>query len=180
MPFDRRKLDRRRKDRRENDQRSSERRQGPEMAGVAGEPKSAEDINQLRSHIEYEMWMIKETAGYLTKHSQRVGESNMNAYLESFLLHTVTMVNFFFPPGRDKIHDFVAYDFIPDWSDKVDLSDQLHRIRESADRGLGRLSYRSLELPAKKNLAAINTELDSLRSKFETLLKAQEEPQKEE
>ena len=179
MPFDRRKVDRRRIERRLTDQRTLDRRQGPEMAGVVGEPKSAEVINQLRSHIEYEMWMIKETVDYLTKHSHRVGESNMNAYLESFLLHSVTMVNFFFPPGRDQIQDFVAYDFIPDWSDNVDLSDQLNRIRESADRGLGRLSYRSLELPSKKHLAAINTELDSLRSKFEMLLKTEEEPPEE-
>ena len=165
MPFDRRKQDRRDNERRLANQRSLDRRQGPEMAGAAGEPKSVEDINQLRSHIEYEMWMIKETVDYLTKHGQRVGESNMNAHLESFLLHTITMVNFYFPPGRDQIQDFVAYDFIPNWSDHADLSDQLSRIRESADRGLGRLSYRSLELPAKKNLAAVYTELESLRSK---------------
>jgi len=150
------------------------------MAGAAGEPKNAEEINQLRSHIEYEMWMIKETVNYMTKHGHQVGESNMNAYLESFLLHTVTMVNFYFPPGRDQIEDFVAYDFISSWPDNVELSDQLRRIRESADRGLGRLSYRSLELPKKKQLAAIYTELDSLRSKFELLLKTLEEPQEEE
>ena len=180
MPFDRREEDRRKREQRLADQRSQERRQGPEMAGVAGEPISVEDINQLRSHIEYEMWMIKETVDYLTRHGQRIGESNMNAYLESFLLHAVTMVNFYFPPGRDQIQDFVANDFIPNWSDNVDLSDKLARIRESADRGLGRLSYRSLELPTKKNLAIIYTELEALRSRFETLLKTQEEPQKEE
>ena len=180
MPFDRRDQDRRAKDRRLANQRSQNRRQGPEMAGPAGEPRSEEDINQLRSHIEYEMWMIKETIDYLTRHGHRVGESNMNACLESFLLHVVTMVNFYFPPGRDQIQDYVAYDFLPNWSDHVDLSDQLNRIRESADRGLGRLSYRSLELPKKKDLAAIYTELEALRSRFETLLKTQEEPQKEE
>ncbi len=180
MSFDRRNDDRRENERRLADQRSQNRRQGREMAGAVGEQRSVEDINELRSHMEYEMWMIKETGDYLVEHGHRVGESNMNACLESFLLHTATIVNFYFPPGRDQIHDYVAYDFIPNWSDHVDLSDQLKRIRESADRGLGRLSYRSLELPAKKNLAAINTELDSLRSKFETLLKTQEEPQKEE
>ncbi len=178
MPFDRRDTKRRDRERRLADRRALDRRQGPEIA-AAGEPKTVEDINQLRSHIEYEMWMIKETADYLIEHGQRVGESDMNAYLESFLLHTVTMVNFYFPPGRDRIHDFVAHDFIPNWSDHVDFSDQLRRIRESADRGLGRLSYRSLELPTKKQIAAINAELDSLRSRFELLLKTQEEPSEE-
>jgi hypothetical protein len=150
------------------------------MAIAEDEPRTAEEINQLRSHIEYEMWMIKETADYLTEHGHRVGESDMNAYLESFLLHTVTMVNFYFPGGQDHIHDFVAHDFVPNWSDHVDISDQLVRIRQSADRGLGRLSYRSLELPTKKQLAAIYAELDSFRSRFELLLKTQDKPSEEE
>ena len=180
MSFDRRADERRDEERRRAARRLHDRRLGPEMAPATDEPRTLEEITQLRSHIEYEMWMLKETVDYLSEHGQRVGKSDMNVYLESFLQHTTTLVNFYFPPGRDQIHDYVAYDFIPNWSDHVDLSDQLNRIRESADRGLGRLSYRSLELPTKKQITAIYGELDSLRSRFELILNTRDEPQKEE
>ena len=177
MPFDRREDQRRDVDRRENKRRLADRRKGPELRPVEEGPRTQEEVNQLRSHLEYEMWMLKETVDYITLQGQRVGESDMNAYLESFLLHATTLVDFYFPFDPTVREDVIAEEFIPQWSDHVDLSDQLRRLRESANRGLGRLSYRTLELPTKKQLAAIYEELDSIRSRFELLLKTQEEEQ---
>ena len=175
MPFDRREKDRRREQRRKRDRRISDRRKGPVLAPAEDEPRTHEEIVQLRSHLEYEMRMLKDTAEYLTKHGHRVGESDMNAYLESFLLHATTLINFYFPPEQGAIYDVIARDFIPHWQDHVSLSDQLRRLREGADRGLGRLSYRTLDLPTKKQLAEIYKEMEALRSRFELLLKTQEE-----
>lgn len=123
--------------------------------------------------------MLKDTIEYLTLHGDRVGESDMNAYLESFLLHATTLINFYFPPGYGVIDDVIASDFIPHWQEHVTLSELLMIIRSSADRGLGRLSYRTLELPLKKQLAAIYDEFESLRSRFELLLKTLEESESE-
>jgi len=172
MPIDRRKGERRAENRRE-----AERRKGPELRPAEGVPITQDELNRLRSHLEYEIWMLNETASYLSAHGQRIGEADMNAYLESFLLHASTMVDFFFPPAPGSRRDVIAEDFVPDWSMHVQISSQLVAIREMAGEGLGHLSYRNLELPTKEQLTGVCEELTSLRSQFELMLKIREEQQ---
>jgi len=170
-------IDRRKKERRVKDRRAAERRKGPELRPAEGVPLTQDELNRLRSHLEYEIWMLNETASYLSAHGQRIGEADMNANLESFLLHANTMVDFFFPLAPGSRKDVIAEDFVPDWSMHVQISSQLLAIREVASGGLGRLSYRDLELPTKEQLVAVCEELASLRSQFELLLKIREEQQ---
>ena|GEM_PF-2006061 len=170
MPFDRREGDRRSRDRRESDRRIADRRKGPVLAPREGEPCTAEDVTELRGHLEYEMWMLTNTIDYLTRKAHRVGEPDLNAYLESFFLHANALIYFFFPPRHGGIEGVVASDFVPAWNEDVEITDRLEQVRQSTEYSLGRISCRTLELPTKKQLAAIFEEFESLRTRFETML----------
>ncbi len=175
MPFDRRTGDRRESDRRQGDRRIANRRKGPLFSSPEDGPRTPEEINELRSGLEYEMWMLRKVAGYLTRHGTRVGEPDLNAYIESFLLHAATLIDFYFPPETGVIEDVIARDYVPAWDEDAGCSNLLRWTREAAGRGLGRISKRTLDLPTKAQVAAICEELEALRTKFELGLQVQAE-----
>ncbi len=151
----------------------ADRRKGPVLAPCEDEPRTAEEITELHGQLEYEMWMVKNTIDYLIRYSHRVGKPDLNACLESWLLHSRTLINFYFPPARGIIEDVIATDYVPTWNEEAELSDQLRQLRESANKALGRITYRTLDLPNKARLKAVYEEFVALRTRFEELLENQ-------
>lgn len=170
MPLDRREEERRRTDRRAADRRQSDRRQGRSLPVSSGEAPTREDIDQLRSQLEYELRMVNETAGYLSTHGSRVGEVDLDAYLESHMLHVTFLLDFFFPTVHTCGRGPCATDLAPDWADREVISESLSRTRNKAEALLGGMSFFRIELPTKKEIAAVCAELEALRSRFDLLL----------
>jgi len=163
-------LDRRKDERRVFDRRQRDRRYGPDQPVSPLEPKTREDVNQLRRQLEYELRMVRETTGYIATHGNRIGEFDLDALLESYLLHVRFLLDFFFPTVQYHSRGPCALDFTPEWSDREKISELLNHVRNKGDSLLGGMSYFRVELPTKKEMTAVVTELEALRSRFELLL----------
>ncbi len=170
MSLDRRAEDRRSEDRRSHERRDSDRRLGPAMPVSHAEPRTQEDVDQIRSQLEYEMRMVRETADYISAHGNRVGEVDLDAYLESFMLHVTFLLDFFFPTVHYNSRGPNVNEITPEWADREMISESLDRIRNNADNLLGGMSYFRIVFPTKKGLSAVCAELEALRSRFELLL----------
>ncbi|MFC1629431.1 hypothetical protein ACFL3H_10040 [Gemmatimonadota bacterium] len=163
-------LDRRSDDRRSQERRDMDRRLGPAIPVSQAEPRSQEDVDQIRSQLEYEMRMVRETADYLSMHGKRVGEVDLDSFLESFMLHVTFLLDFFFPTAHYNSRGPNVNEITPEWADRETISESLNRIRNKADNLLGGMSYFRIELPTKKDLSTVCAELEALRTRFELLL----------
>ena len=170
MSLDRRSKDRRKNDQRLVDRRRENRRHSPAMPVSSTEPRTQEDVDQIRGHLEYELRVVRETSDYLSAHDSRVGEVDFDAFLESFMLHVTFLLDFFFPTVQSRSRDPMVLEFTPEWADRETISELLNRVRNKADTLLGGMSYYRIEMPTKKELAAVYAELEALRSRFELLL----------
>jgi hypothetical protein len=129
-----------------------------------------EDVENLNRNLEYEVWMLRETSDYLADHREQVGQAVSNAYLESFLLHARSLIDFFFPPEPASMDRVIASDFVPDWSSHASLAPELAEIRETARRTLSRISYAAADFPRQQQLSGACDTLEDLREDFEELL----------
>lgn len=136
----------------------------------ADEPRTREEIDQIRSYLEHELWTLKETSTHLAQHGNRKGEIDQNAYMESFLLHASYLIDFFFPTPIDQQFGIVVQHFVEGWPDREEMPTLLEDTRELAEKALVRSTYRNLDLLSKEHLAAICEEMESLRSQFEQSL----------
>ena len=170
MSFDRRKKDRRKTDRRQVDRRSGGRLLDSQEGEEARRVPTQEDVENLSRNLEYEVWMLRETADYLVEHRGQVGQPVSNAYLESFLLHAGSLIDFFFPSEPASIDRVIASDFVPDWSGHASITPELAEIREAAHRTLCRISYAAADYPRQQEITAVCDALEDLRESFENLL----------
>jgi hypothetical protein len=172
-------LDRRKDERRATDRRRTDRRHGTSLPVSPLEPPTREDIDQLRSQLEYELRMVRETIEYLSRHGSRVGEADLDAFLESYMLHVTFLLDFFFPTVHGSSRGPCAHEYAPDWADREKISELLARARSKADSLLGGMSFFRIELPTRKEMAAVSAELETLRSRFELLLNVESQAPEE-
>jgi len=164
-------LNRRAGERRKIDRRQSDRRYGPDQPFSPLEPKTREDVDQLRIQLEYELRMVRETVGYISTHGNRVGEVDIDAFLESYFLHVGFLLDFFFPTVHSRSRGSSVLDFTPEWGERETISELLNQVRGKAETLLGGMSFFRMDLPTKKEMAAVVAELEALRARFELLLK---------
>ena len=170
MSFDRREQDRRLGDRRSTDRRSGGRLLDAQEGAAERPVPTQEDVEHLNSNLEYEIWMLGETADYLSDHREQVGQPISNAYLESFLLHAKSLIDFFFPTEPASADRVIASDFVPDWANHASIRPELAEIRETARRTLSRISYAAAEYPRPQQITMVCDALEALREDFEELL----------
>lgn len=170
MSFNRRKSERRRIERRRGNRRSEGRLLDLDTEGEERRAPTQEEVEHLSGNLEYEIWMLREAVDYLARNRAQSGQPIANAYLESYLLHAASLIDFFFPSdalSRDRV---VASDFVPDWSGHATIASELVEMRETARRFLNRLSYAAADYPRQQQITAVCEALEEIRETFEGLL----------
>jgi hypothetical protein len=127
-------------------------------------------VENLNRNLEYEVWMVRETADYLADHREQAGLAISNAYFESFLLHAKSLIDFFFPTEPASIDRVIASDFVPNWASHASIAPELAEIRETARRTLSRISYAAADYPRQQQISAVCDALEDLQADFEGLL----------
>jgi|GEM_PF-4582741 len=77
-------------------------------------PFTEKELSDMIEHLDYELWMLAETAELLSIQTPGVVE---NALIDSFVIHGRSVREFLFEGDkstkRDRIH---AWDYVPDWA----------------------------------------------------------------
>lgn len=80
-----------------------------------------------REHLSYEMWMLRETAGWLIKAHPRVtADPTWNAYVESFGIHARALGDFLANRGWHG-DDVLARHYAPGWT-KEDPAEAVAKV----------------------------------------------------
>ena len=134
-------------------------------------PPTQEEVDHILGSLEYETWMLRQTADWLEAHRDQVGQPAANAHLESYLLHAKNLTEFFFPTDPASYDYTLASDFVPDWSSHAVLMDELAELRDVARRHLSRLSFAASDYPRPHLIQEASRNLELLREAFEDLLR---------
>jgi len=73
--------------------------------------RTPEELLVASRHVNYEVSMLKWTAGRLAQPG--LSQPEVNALLESFTIHTRALQYFFYPPKNTRDDDVLAQDFMP-------------------------------------------------------------------
>jgi hypothetical protein len=143
--------------------------------------------HQLRGileHLVYEVWMFAETARMLSTRGAIRDPADeerviVNALLESFTIHTRSLLDFLYPPSRPKGDDVVAEDFFDDpkvwYRQRPAKSDLLKGVHKRVAKEIAHLTYARIGItPEAKRwpFVAITTDLLQVFQRFASLLPA--------
>lgn len=133
---------------------------------------------ELMEHLDYEIWMFRETCNQLNLFQETLFERNL--LLESLPIHTRVLLNFFYNDKNKKYqNDLMAQDFLPDnvnWEGKrPPITKLLDNAKNKADKQLAHLNrWRvKIERDNKKSWDwnGIKIDMDKIIKNFESLIK---------
>jgi hypothetical protein len=115
----------------------------------------------------YEVSMLNAMAKYLSARVRASEQAAHNALVESFVVHTRILIEFFYP--KDLVCDttMIAADYVPDW--KEDIPEWLDKVRKRAHTRLAHLTYDRVHESKdneKWDERVIGKHLNQLMSKF--------------
>lgn len=93
-----------------------------------------------REHLSYEIWMLRETAGWLVTATRAAELPTWNAYIESFGIHARTLGDFLANRGRHG-DDVLAKHYAPKWT----AEDPAPAIAKVVDKQVAHLTTVRLE-----------------------------------
>jgi hypothetical protein len=137
-------------------------------------PAPLEDLQNIRKDLDYEIAMFRTASRVL--HFKLLGSEGFfhNAILESFLLHTRNLIDFFF--GKDVDDDVVATHFLdhPKEIMKPDVLD----ISRKINKKLAHLTWtRIKEEKTEWQITEIATAMNTIIDQFEASVKVRPTPE---
>lgn len=87
----------------------------------------------------YEVSMLNAMANYLSARVRASEQAAHNALVESFVVHTGNLIEFFYPNDLVRDTTMIAADYVPDW--KEDIPEWLDKVRKRAHTRLAHLTY---------------------------------------
>lgn len=134
-------------------------------------------LQEARKHVCYEIWMLISTAHILASGTLGKEEVLKNAVMESFVIHTRSLLDFLYPTDRAQDTDILASDFLPpgQWDDeRPDKSQLLATAQRRANKEIAHLTYDRLDVTAETKpwkFVEISHEVERVFTVFRKLAK---------
>jgi len=113
--------------------------------------KTPEELKQIWEHLDYEIAMFRNTA-FVIHHELRNETFLANVFIESFVLHTRNLINFFF--GGENGDDVIASQFVSppeQWrNSRGKMPKILSDVKFRAGKHLAHLTWTRTQIQAKE------------------------------
>ena len=123
-------------------------------------------LEDASEHVNYELDMLAATISFLSKGSGETNQHTWNAYLESFVIHLRSVIDFLYPPTNHKQDDILAEDYVTnvaEWNnDRPAKTNLLRDAKTKADKQVAHLTYARVSADKDWNWEGISADLNKV------------------
>lgn len=123
-------------------------------------------LEKASEHVKYELEMLTAALSFLSNGPDETNPHTWNAYLESFVIHIRSVIDFLYPPTNRQPDDILAEEYVTDvaqWNrDRPAKTNLLRDAKKKADKQVAHLTYVRVGADKDWNWKAIWSDLENV------------------